>query len=237
MKRTLIFTATYNEADNIEALIRDIFTQVPESEVLVVDDSSPDGTGEILDRLSKENSRVKAHHRAGKQGLGSAHLFAFHYAIDQGYDVLVTMDADFSHNPKYIPEMLQKLERADFVIGSRYAPGGKLDYGFLRTALSKTANSLARFLLKIPLHECTTSLRAFRISLLKEIPLHEIRSDGYSFFVEALFLINQKTANLEEVPIHFEDRRAGQSKISHQEIVKAVKTLFRLAWTRGSSQG
>ena len=232
MPGTLIFTATYNEALNIGDLVRLIHQHAPHADALVVDDNSPDGTGEILDQLREEFPMLTVHHRPGKMGLGSAHLLAFEYAIEHHYDQLITMDADFSHNPAYIPALIGKLQDVDFVIGSRYVDGGQLDYGFFRTVLSMTANRLTRLMLHIPLMETTTSFRAFRVDVLNRMNLDSVKSDGYSFFVESLFYLSLVTKNMTEIPIHFEDRRSGQSKISHQEIIKAVFTLFRLAWIR-----
>jgi len=128
MKRVLVFTATYNEADNIASLVREVFASLPQCDMLVVDDNSPDGTGRILDELKTQDSRLRVIHRSGKNGLGSAHKLAIKYSIAQSYDALITMDADFSHDPKYLPQMLRELEDADFVIGSRYAPGGSCEY-------------------------------------------------------------------------------------------------------------
>ncbi len=232
MEKILVFTATYNEAGNIEDLITEVFRYLPTADVLVVDDNSPDGTGEILNRISGENQRVKVIHRREKLGLGTAHICGMEYAIEHQYDALITMDADFSHLPEYLPTLLEHLKTRDFVIGSRYAEGGGLDYGVFRTLLSKTANLLARFLLGIRLRECTTSYRGFSRKLLLEFPRESIRSDGYSFFVEAVYHICRITSNVAEFPIRFELRRAGKSKISEKEILKAALTLFRLFMRR-----
>jgi dolichol-phosphate mannosyltransferase len=226
--KTLIFTATYNEAGNIQALVEDILHYVPTADVLVVDDNSPDGTGNILDQLAKEYTNIKAIHRTGKLGLGTAHLMAMQYAVEQGYDVLVTMDADFSHHPKYLPTMLKLSDQYDFVIGSRYMKGGGLGYGFVRTFISKSANLLARTLLSIRLQECTTSYRAFRLPLLKKILTHKVNSEGYSFFFEMVYLVTRLTDNVTEFPIYFADRTKGESKISKNEIYRGVTTLFYL---------
>ena len=229
MNNTLIFTATYNEAGNIGSLIREIFEHVPEADVLVIDDASPDGTGEILRNIAAVEPRLHVIHRRGKLGLGSAHVTAMRYALENGYQQLVTMDADFSHHPRYLPQLLCLLTDNDFVIGSRYIQGGSLDYGPLRTALSKTANWLVRHLLGIEVHETTTSYRGFQRGLLEKLPLDGIRSNGYSFFVESIFRVTEITGKLTEFPIKFEERRAGVSKISKKEIYMAIITLGRLA--------
>ena len=149
MPGTLVFTATYNEADNVENLLNEIFSHLPDVDILIVDDHSPDGTGPLLDQLAAKNSRIHVVHRPSKLGLGTAHLLAMKYALHHNYEHLITMDADFSHNPKYLTIMKQLLEDNDFVIGSRYAKGGRCDYGLVRTLISRTANTLARYLLGI----------------------------------------------------------------------------------------
>jgi dolichol-phosphate mannosyltransferase len=228
MIKTLIFTATFNEALNIENLIKEIFQYVPHVDILVIDDNSPDGTGKILDQLSESNSKIKVIHRQGKLGLGTAHIAGMEYALQNNYDALVTMDADFSHHPKYLPELLKLLETHDFVIGSRYVKGGGLGYGFVRTFISKTANLLARLLLSIKLQECTTSYRGFKKELLEKLLKKKISSTGYSFFFEMVYLVSGTTKNVTEFPIYFADRVAGESKISKQEIIRGVTTLFKL---------
>lgn len=232
MQKTLVFTATYNESDNAESILNEIFQYLPDAEVLIVDDNSPDGTGPLLDRLASANPAIHVVHRPSKLGLGTAHLLAMKYAIHNEYDQLITMDADFSHNPKYLPVIMQLLEDNDFVIGSRYTKGGRCDYGFARTLISKTANTLARYLLGIPTHEATTSYRGFTLSLLKQMDLDSIWSDGYSFFMESIFVVRLATRKLAEFPIHFEDRRAGTSKISKREIYKAIYNITRLFYRR-----
>ena len=232
MPGTLVFTATYNEADNVENLLNEILSHLPDADILIVDDHSPDGTGPLLDRLATENSRIHVVHRPSKLGLGTAHLLAMKYAMHHNYEHLITMDADFSHNPKYLTIMKQLLEDNDFVIGSRYAKGGRCDYGLVRTLISRTANTLARYLLGIPTHEATTSYRGFSVDLLRQMALNTIWSDGYSFFMESIFLVRLATRKLAEFPIHFEDRRAGASKISKREIFKAIYNIARLFYRR-----
>jgi dolichol-phosphate mannosyltransferase len=237
----LVFTATYNEADNIAALVEAVFGALPRCQVLVVDDNSPDGTGKILDELAGREPRLQVIHRPGKSGLGSAHKLAFKYAVDQGFDVLVTMDADFSHDPAALPEMMRQLEGAEFVIGSRYTAGGSSEQTLSRVILSRGANGLTRLLLGIPVREATTSYRGFRRSLLERLDVESIRSEGYSFFVESIFQVsrcaqrNGHTAPMAEFPIRFADRRAGQTKISRKEIWKGMTTLARLAVQRAKS--
>jgi len=230
MDKILVFTATYNEAGNIELLVDQIFRNLPEAHILVVDDGSPDGTGRILDRLSAANPALTVIHRARKLGLGSAHVLAMKHAIAHDYTKLVTMDADFSHNPKYLSDLLTAARDHDFVIGSRYVEGGKLDYGIVRQILSRTANLLTRLLLGIPLRETTTSYRCYGSDVLAKMPLDQIRSNGYSFFIECTYYVCRVASSPAEIPIHFENRLHGKSKISSGEIFKAVLTLLRLAW-------
>ncbi len=230
--RTLVFTDTYNERDNVEALCAGVLGLDSTIELLVVDDSSPDGTGELLDRLAADEPRLTVVHRPRKLGLGSAHKLAMLHAIQYGYQRLVTMDADFSHEPEAIPRLLASLADADFVIGSRYMPGGECDYGGYRRWVSMQANRAARWLLGIRLHEFTTSFRAFRVSRLRQVDLDALRSQGYSFFMESLFAMHRAGARMAEVPIHFRDRRAGQSKIPRFEVFNGMQRLLRLFFTR-----
>ena len=243
MNKVLVFTATYNEADNIPTLVADVFAALPDCEMLVVDDNSPDGTGRILDELSAADPRLHVVHRPGKNGVGTAHKIAIKYALAFGYDALITMDADFSHDPKYLPEMVKNLEHSEFVIGSRYAPGGTCEYPLSRVILSRTANTLTRMLLGIPLHETTTSYRGFRRSLLEQMNVDAIEADGYSYFVESIYQVSRKTRakgvgapKMSEFPIRFVDRRAGTTKISKREIWRGFTTLARLAATRAAAK-
>jgi dolichol-phosphate mannosyltransferase len=238
MKDVLVFTATYNEADNIGPLVRAVMAALPQGEMLVVDDNSPDGTGDLLDRMAAEHPRLHVVHRPGKNGLGSAHKLAMKYALANGYGSLITMDADFSHDPNCLPEIVRLLGEAEFVIGSRYIPGGSCEYPPSRVALSRGANFLARGLLGITIHETTTSYRGFRRSLLERMNVDAIHADGYSFFVECVHQISRIMASennpegMREFPIRFADRRAGTSKVSKKEIWRGITTLARLAARR-----
>lgn len=234
--KILVFTATYNEAENVGELVRQVFAALPACDMLIVDDNSPDGTGRLVEELKQSYPRLQAVHRPGKNGLGTAHKLAIKFALAHGYDALITMDADFSHHPKYLPEMVERLRSSEFVIGSRYVAGGSCEYPFQRLLLSSTANLLTRTLLGIPLHETTTAYRGFRRSLLERMDVDAIRSDGYSFFVESIFQVarleRQNKGAMGEFPIRFEDRRAGTTKISKIEILNGMKTLGRLAVQR-----
>ncbi|HEY1553402.1 MAG TPA: glycosyltransferase [Kofleriaceae bacterium] len=228
----MVFTATYNEADNIAQLVQEVFENLPTCDMLVVDDNSPDGTGQLLEDLKHRFPRLEAIHRPGKNGLGTAHKLAVKYALANHYDALVTMDADFSHDPKYLPEMVKRLDKSQFVTGSRYAPGGSCEYPPSRVLLSRTANTLTRALLAIPTFETTTSYRGFRRSLLERMNVDAIHADGYSYFVESIYQVSRLTRKMGEFPIRFVDRRAGQTKISKKEIVNGGTTLFRLFTSR-----
>jgi len=232
--RLLVATATYNEAENIRPLVEQIRAQVPDADILVIDDASPDGTGAILDELRAASPKIHAIHRPGKNGLGSAHKLAMKYALANHYDALVTMDADFSHHPKYLPDMVRHLEGSEFVIGSRYTKGGSLDYPPARVALSRGANFLTRLLLSIPLAETTTAYRGYRRSLLEQFDIDAIHADGYNFMVEALSAIARMKPTMSEFPIHFGDRERGESKISRKEIVNGMTTLGKLALRRAA---
>lgn len=237
MATTLVFTACYNEVENINSLIHDIRSNAPAVDVLVIDDNSPDGTGALLDTLAESRPWLTVIHRPRKAGLGSAHMLAMRHAIKHNYKYLVTMDADYSHHPRYLPELIGHLDSgSEFVIGSRYTTGGACDYGILRQILSRGANTLAISLLGLRLKETTTSYRGFSITMLRRLNLDAIRSTGYSFFVEFVYAISSCSNSLTEFPIHFEDRRAGASKISKVEIIKGVLTLFRLAGERISGK-
>jgi dolichol-phosphate mannosyltransferase len=230
--RVLVFTATYCEAGNVAVLCNDILALTCQADVLVVDDNSPDGTGDILDRMAEGEGRLAVVHRPRKLGLGSAHKLAMAYAVRHKYDVLITMDADLSHAPNEIPRLLAGLENSDFVIGSRYMPGGQCEYIGYRRNVSMLANIFARWLLGIALHEFTTSFRAFRVPMLAEIQFSRIRSQGYSFFMEAVWHIHRARRTCCEVPITFSDRLHGESKIPKNEIFSGMRKLAELCFLR-----
>ena len=231
-ERVLVFTATYNEHDNIPLFCEAVLALDPSYDLLVVDDNSPDGTGELLDDMKAREPRLAVVHRPRKMGLGSAHKLAMVHAVKNGYPVLVTMDADFSHDPADIPRLVGELGNADFVIASRHMPGATLDYPFHRKFVSAVANLLARRLLAIPLHEFTTSFRAFRSEVLTGLNFPKIRAQGYSFFLESIYRVHQHGFACREIPIDFRDRLHGSSKIPRFEIVRGVSKLLRLFVSR-----
>lgn len=232
LPRILVFTATYNELDNIQSLLDEILDAIPDADILVVDDNSPDGTGALLDQVAAVKKQLKVLHRPKKLGLGSAHYLAMIFAVKHGYDVLVTMDADHSHDPADIPRLIGKLDEADFVIGARYVPGGGCDYGGYRKFLSISANAAARLLLGVRLHEFTTSYRTFRVSTLAKVNFEKMHNHGYSFFMEFVYRLHQAGLKLAEIPIYFHNRNAGSSKIPRLEIIRGMANLFYLFVSR-----
>jgi dolichol-phosphate mannosyltransferase len=233
--RVMVIVPTYNEKENIEALVTQLLALPTLVSVIVVDDNSPDGTGAIADRLAAENDgRVQVIHRAGKLGLGTAYIAGFKRALAEGADLICTMDADFSHNPRYIPDMVGKIgEGYDLVIGSRYVRGGGASgCTWPRILLSWGANAFARFLLGLRAHDTTAGFRCYRREVLASVELDEIKASGYSFLIEMLYRVQRRGWQVGEVPIIFENRQLGTSKISRDEILKAMGTVVRLAWAQ-----
>jgi len=233
--KTTVIVPTYNEKENIESLVTQLLALPVTVDVIVVDDNSPDGTGAIADRLADENSgRVHVIHRAGKLGLGTAYVAGFHKAIAAGYELIITMDADFSHPPKNISDMVAKIGQGyDLVIGSRYVPGGAaIECTLPRKMLSWGANAFARMLLGLQANDTTAGFRCYRRQVLESIALDQIFSNGYSFLIEMLYRVQRAGWKVGEVPIVFQNRQQGVSKISRNEIVKALYTVLRLFRTR-----
>ena len=228
---TFVIVPTYNEADNLDDLITQLLALPVNLGVLVVDDNSPDGTGDLADAWTeKEPYRVHVIHRPGKMGLGTAYIAGFKKALnDLNAKRIMTMDADFSHNPRYIPAMVELSKTKHVVIGSRYvAGGGQRDCTWKRVMLSKIANGVAKILLGLKAKDTTAGFRLYRREVLESIPLDQIFSSGYSFLVEMLFMCQRRGWQIGEVPIIFEDRRAGTTKISKNEVIKAQYTVYRL---------
>jgi dolichol-phosphate mannosyltransferase len=228
---TVVVVPTFNEADNIDDLLSQLLALPVELGVLVVDDNSPDGTGAIADGwVLRYPERVFVVHRPGKLGLGTAYIAGFKLALNElQAGRIMTMDADFSHNPRYIPSMIDLSKSKDVVIGSRYvAGGGSQNCTWKRIWLSKIANFIARALLGLQARDTTAGFRLYRRRVLQSIPLDQVFSSGYSFLVEMLFMCQRRGWDIGEVPIIFEDRRKGMTKISRQEVFKAQYTVFRL---------
>lgn len=228
---TAVIVPTYNEIENIERLATQILSLSIAPHLIIVDDNSPDGTGEAAHRLAAAHpGRVTVLERSGKLGLGTAYVAGFHAALEAGYPFVITMDADFSHPPAVIPEMVAKAEEGyDLVIGSRYVPGGRTTgWPLHRKALSWGANTFARTLLGLQAHDTTAGFRSYRREVLSALPLDTIFSNGYSFLMEVLYKIQQQGWRIGEVPITFANRREGTSKISQAEIYRALYTVLRL---------
>ena len=229
--KTLLIIPTYNEAGNIETLIREILDQRLELDLLVIDDNSPDGTGHLAERLSR-SAPITVIHRAGKLGIGSAHKQGLQYALDHGYLLAITMDADFSHSPRYLGDLLRESARADVVVGSRYIRGGGLvGWSLFRLLITHTAHTLTTLLLGIP-YDCTGAFRIYRSAVLREVDFQAIRSEGYAFLIEMICEVCRSGFAVGQIPIVISKRHKGVSKISHSEILKAVKTLFHLGLRR-----
>lgn len=226
--RTLIIIPTYNELDNLPPLLKEIFSYAPTSDILIVDDNSPDGTGALADAMSVENPQIHVLHRAGKLGLGTAYIAGFHYALAHNYDAAFEMDADFSHDPRYLPDFLEKIEQADLVIGSRYIPGGNTpNWSLLRRLISGCGNLFARVVLRMPIHDCTAGFRCYRRTVLERIGLDTIQSQGYGFQVEMGYRALKYGFTIVETPIVFVDRRVGKSKMSRKIIFEAFSYVLR----------
>ncbi|GAA2449808.1 polyprenol monophosphomannose synthase [Actinomadura vinacea] len=225
--RVLVIIPTYNERDNIEGIVGRVREAVPPADVLVVDDASPDGTGQLADALAKADEHVQVLHRAGKEGLGPAYIAGFRWAAEHGYDVMVEMDADGSHQPEELPRLLAALEDADLVLGARWIPGGKVrNWPVRREALSRGANTYARLMLGIPLHDATGGFRAFRAATLEKIGLEEVDSRGYCFQIDLALRTLREGLKVVEVPITFVDRVHGTSKMNQDVFAEAA---FRVA--------
>jgi dolichol-phosphate mannosyltransferase len=227
--KAMVVVPTYNERDNIERLVADILAQDEGIEVLVVDDDSPDGTGEIVDRMVAGNPRLHALHRPGKLGLGSAYCDGFRLALDKGAEYIVEMDADFSHDPAMLPLFFEKMKDFDLVIGSRYLNGvSVVNWPLRRLMLSYFANVYTRFITGLKISDCTGGFKCFRRAVLESIDLSRIKSDGYSFQIEMNYRCVENGFRIGEIPIIFVDRHAGSSKMSRKIVREAVFIVWKL---------
>ena len=227
--RVLVAIATYNERDNLRPLIEEIRQTVPAVHVLVTDDNSPDGTGQLADELAAADPRVHVQHRSGKLGLGTAILAGMRYAMQHDYDVVVSMDADFSHHPRYLPAMIAGMKNHDVMIGSRYIPGGgSLNWPASRRFMSWGVNTLVRVLMRIPAHDTSGGFRAYRIAKLRQTDLDNLLSQGYSFQQEMLYRCRRAGSKIGETPIIFEERRAGSSKVNPREAARSMTVILRV---------
>ena len=233
MPRTLVALATYNEIENLPSLVDEILRVLPDADVLVIDDNSPDGTGRWCDERAASEPRLHCLHRPGKQGLGSATLAGMRWALDRPYDAFITMDADWSHDPRYLTELVRASEATDVAIGSRYTAGGAIEgWPLHRRAMSRTMNTLTGVMLRLPIRDTSGAFRAYRVAALRSIDLSQVQAAGYSYLEEILWRLHRAGATFTEVPITFHQRRAGASKINFREAVGKLSTLLRLASSR-----
>ena len=225
--RVLVVVPTYNEAENLEPVVARMRAAVPEADLLVVDDGSPDGTGDIADRLAAADASVHVLHRTRKAGLGAAYIAGFRWALADGYDVIVEMDSDGSHAPEELPRLLTALREADLVIGSRWVPGGQIrNWPLYRQIISIGGSTYARVLLRFPVRDSTSGYRAFRRQVLDEVKLDEVASQGYCFQIDLAWKTWRSGFRVREVPITFTEREVGRSKMSRAIVIEA---LWRVA--------
>lgn len=235
--RTLIVIPTYNEIDNIKPLIEAVLVATPEQvEVLVVDDGSPDGTGQLVDAVAAQNKRVHVLHRAKKMGLGTAYVAGFKWGFEQyndkpHFEAFIEMDADFSHDPKYLSRMLELLSTHDVVIGSRYVTGGgTMNWGLGRKILSRGGSIYSRFILGAPIRDFTGGFNGWRRHVLDNVDLPTLRSDGYSFQIELKYRAFVQGFKITEFPIVFEDRKVGKSKMNRKIVLEALGRVWGFRW-------
>ena len=235
-KPALVVMPTYNEAENIQAMLSKLLVTGSGFDVLIVDDNSPDGTGKLVDELSLHEPRVRHLHREKKQGLGPAYIAGFSWGVDHGYRKIVQMDADFSHDPKDVPRLLEHLERNDVVVGSRYMKGGSTGgWGWVRKFISEGGNLYARLCLGLPYRDLTGGFNAWSVEILNKIDFPSVSAKGYAFQVELKYRALCAGGRMEEVPIHFENRIVGKSKMSGSIVSEAALRVLKLRWERRGS--
>ena len=227
-KKILVFTATYNEKDNIGKLLKLVLKNYPSLDILIVDDNSPDKTAEEVKLLKSEFSNIYLIERESKQGLDTAHKLAYNYALEKNYDYFISMDADLSHDPGELKNFISNLEIYPFVIGSRYIEGGKCLMKKRRLLMSKYGNILIKFILKIDCNEFTTSYRGFNLKKLGKFNLDIVQASGYSFFMKTIYEISKENIKIKEIPITFQDRSFGYSKLPKIEIFRTLASLIIL---------
>ncbi|MBI2480318.1 MAG: polyprenol monophosphomannose synthase [Planctomycetia bacterium] len=235
--RTLVVVATYNEIENLPRLVDEIFQYAPDVEVLVIDDNSPDGTGRWCEERVSQEPRLACLHRVGKLGLGSATLAGFKYAIERNYGFVLTMDADFSHQPKHLPALRAGVEPEgaafDVMIGSRYVAGGGIEgWPLRRRLMSRAINTYARWMLGLRVNDCSGAFRCYRVTSLRTLDFEKFRSRGYAYLEEILWLLHRQQARFGETPITFVDRVYGQTKINTREAAVAILLILRFGIRR-----
>jgi dolichol-phosphate mannosyltransferase len=221
--KPLVVIPTYNEAGNVRAIVAAVYDALPDASILIVDDASPDGTGRLADTLVTCYPSLEVLHRAGKQGLATAYVAGFRHALQRDYDRVFAMDADFSHDPRYLPALLAATDDADLVIGSRYVAGGRTpDWDLSRRLISGCGNVFARTLLRLPVRDCTAGFRCYRRCVLEALDLEAIQLEGYAFQIETVYQSYRKGFRITEVPIVFPDRKVGKSKMSTAIVAEAL---------------
>jgi dolichol-phosphate mannosyltransferase len=236
-RRALVCLPTYDERENVEPITRAILEATPEVDVLVIDDNSPDGTGEIADAIAAREPRVNVLHRPGKEGLGKAYLAGFAWALGRGYALVLEMDADFSHSPRYLPEMLATAQRADLVLGSRNVKGGgTVNWGIGRKLLSRGGSFYARTILGLAVRDLTGGFKCFHREVLEAIDLETVQCSGYAFQIELTYRAIKKGFRVAELPIVFEDRRVGRSKMSRRIVLEAIAKVWSIRRSRFPSR-
>ncbi|MFN7133830.1 MAG: polyprenol monophosphomannose synthase [Myxococcales bacterium] len=235
MEPALVVIPTYNEVENVAPIVAQVLAADPRLEVLIVDDNSPDGTGRVADELAAKDARVHVLHRAKKEGLGRAYLAGFDWALARPYRYIFEMDADFSHDPRYLPRFLAEADAgADLVLGSRYVHGGgTVNWGVGRQLISRGGSLYARTILGLDTHDLTGGFKCFRREVLQALDLRSVRSTGYAFQIELTWRAVRKGFRVVEIPIVFEDRRVGQSKMSRKIFLEAVVMVWKLRLTGG----
>ena len=232
IQHVLVIVPTYNERENVARIVPLILQQDPRIDVLIVDDGSPDGTGKVVAEMAEGNPRIHLLERASKMGLGTAYLAGFRWAIERHYDVAFEMDADFSHDPRHIPQFLGAIEDADIVLGSRYQDGRVtvVNWPIGRLVMSYMANIYARAVTRLPVFDATGGFKAFRRKVLEEIDLNAVHSNGYAFQIEMSYRAWKRGFKIKEIPIVFHDRTLGESKMSKQIVREAIWMVWRLRW-------
>jgi dolichol-phosphate mannosyltransferase len=232
LQRVAVLIPTYNERENLPLVVARVRAAAPDVDVVVLDDNSPDGTGDVADELAAADAKVQVIHRPGKQGLGAAYLAGFHWAISEGYDAVVEMDADGSHQPEHLPDLLAAAADADLVIGSRWIPGGAVvNWPIYRKFLSVSANAYTKVLLGMPVNDATAGYRVYRVGALQRLGLNSVASQGYSFQVDLTWRAIRNGLTVVEVPITFVEREIGDSKMSRDVMTEQFKRIT--AWGIG----
>ena len=231
MSSHIVIIPTYDEKDNVRPISNAVLAASPEAHLLFIDDSSPDGTGDILDAMAAENDRIFVIHKDGKQGLGRAYVTGFHWALERGYDFVFEMDADFSHDPKELPHFLDAIQSSDLVLGSRYIQGIRItNWPLSRLLLSKTAATYVRLITGMPVTDPTGGFKCFRREVLQTVDFENVMSSGYSFQVEMTHSAWMHGFRIREIPIIFEDRRSGYSKMNRDIMNEALRIVWKLAF-------